>query len=75
MAQELLDKIAKGENPTAEEIGKYKNICKALNAGIEAWKQDIIKAITAPVPASCRWYVFIGFFSLIKTTNGRLHFT
>jgi hypothetical protein len=24
---------------------------------------------------SCRWYVFIGFFSLIKTTNGRLHFT
>jgi hypothetical protein len=24
---------------------------------------------------SCRWYVFIGFFSLIKTTNGRLHLT
>jgi hypothetical protein len=48
MAQVLLDKIAKGETPTAEEIGKYKNICKALNAGIEAWKQDIENQFPAP---------------------------
>ena len=48
MAAALLDKIAKGETPTAEEIGKYKNICKALNAGIEAWKQDIKNQFPAP---------------------------
>jgi hypothetical protein len=51
MAAALLDSIAKGKTPTPAEIGKYKNICKALNAGIEAWKQDIVKAIPAPVPA------------------------
>jgi hypothetical protein len=48
MAAALLDSIAKGKTPTPAEIGKYKNICKALNAGIEAWKRDIENQFPAP---------------------------
>ncbi|MFD1817115.1 hypothetical protein, partial [Pseudarcicella hirudinis] len=37
-AQELLDKIARGEKPNKEDYQEYNNICKAIKSGIESIK-------------------------------------
>jgi len=50
LAQMLLDKIASGQVPTAEEIGKYKSVCKALKNGMETWKGDIQRKFPNPTP-------------------------
>ncbi len=49
-AKVLLDKIAEGKLPTVEELGKYKNVCKALKKGMETWKEDIQRQFPSPTP-------------------------
>ncbi|WP_144080087.1 hypothetical protein [Flectobacillus major] len=40
-AQELLDKIARGETPTKEDYKGYSSICKAIDKGLKAWKTQL----------------------------------
>jgi hypothetical protein len=47
-SEELIKAIADGKIPTKEQLGKYKNVCKALKKGIDAWKDDIKKQFPEP---------------------------
>ncbi|MFD1817211.1 hypothetical protein, partial [Pseudarcicella hirudinis] len=47
-AQELLDKIARGEKPGKEDYQEYNNICKAIKSGIESIKNTTQTQNTDP---------------------------
>ncbi|MFD1816743.1 glycoside hydrolase family 19 protein, partial [Pseudarcicella hirudinis] len=47
-AQELLDKIARGEKPGKEDYQEYNNICKAIKSGIESIKNTTQTPNTDP---------------------------
>jgi len=45
LAQEIMSKIAAGQQPTAEDLGKFKTVCKAIDEGIKIWKEDAQKVV------------------------------
>ncbi|MFD1818793.1 hypothetical protein, partial [Pseudarcicella hirudinis] len=47
-AQELLDKIANGDKPTPDDYKSYNNICKAVDKGIDIFKNDVNQKVTDP---------------------------